>query len=309
MSLSFIKRAEQGNRSALSFVATICICIGALIAGQSLPLMLAILIKRSINGQGMVGQGEIDTMEEIMSFFPYHISFSLLMMGFVFLIFALWFSVKFIHKRKFGTLWSDQDRFRGKNFWLGIFISLILFVVSDLVIHAMDPGYHTWVFDPKKFWIYLPFALLLIPLQTLSEELFFRGYLYQTAGLLSKNKWMALIISASVFGLFHFGNTEMSMGFWKMGIIYIGSGVMIGLSVMISKGIEFGWGFHLVNNLYLSTISTFPGSSLNGPTLFTIPKPSGDRILMEFGVQFLLFALILVVVYRRNVKSLFDPTA
>jgi membrane protease YdiL (CAAX protease family) len=133
--------------------------------------------------------------------------------------------------------------------------------------------------------------------------------LYQGIGLATKNKWLALLFSASIFGLFHFGNSEMIIDFWKMGIIYIGSGVMIGMSVMLSKGIEFGWGFHLINNLYLSTISTFPGSSLSGPTLYAIPKPTGDRILLEFFIQFVIFMLILLVVYRKNVKTLFDQNA
>jgi membrane protease YdiL (CAAX protease family) len=309
MSLSYIKRAEQGNRSALSFIATIFLCIGGLYLGQSIPLTFAIMMKNAINGKEAIVSGDVSTMDKLMGHFPYPISFSLIMLGFVTLIVMLWLSMKFIHRRKFSTLWSDQDRFRWKDFLLGISISIVLFFTADYLVYLTDPTYHTWVFKPEKFWAYLPVALLFIPLQTLSEELFFRGYLYQTAGLATKNKWTALLISATVFGVFHFGNTEMSMGFWKMGIIYIGSGLMIGLSVMFSKGIEFGWGFHLVNNLYLSTISTFPGSSLNGPTLFSIPKPTGDRILMEFGLQFLLFTAILVVVYHKNLKSLFVKSA
>ena len=309
MSLSYIKRAEQGNRSALSFIATIFLCVGALVAGQSFPLGMAIYIKKAINGEEALSSGDLNSVEKLMGHFSYPISFSLLMLGFVFLILALWFSIKFIHRRKFYSLWSDQDRFRCRHFLLALVISIILFVVSDLIIHAINPTYHQWVFNPAKFWIYLPVALIFIPLQTLSEELFFRGYLYQGIGLATKNKWLALLFSASIFGLFHFGNSEMIIDFWKMGIIYIGSGVMIGMSVMLSKGIEFGWGFHLINNLYLSTISTFPGSSLSGPTLYAIPKPTGDRILLEFFIQFVIFMLILLVVYRKNVKTLFDQNA
>lgn len=328
MSLSYIKRAEQGHRSALyiffAHCATIMLSIGAMAAGQSFPLFTAIAIKLSSEGKNSTEIlrefGELKTMDKMMSYFPYHIGFLLIMLGFIFLILALWVSVKFIQRRKFGTLWSEEDRFRGRNFWIAVIISLVLFGGSDFIIHLVNPTYHTWVFDANKFWIYLPFALALIPLQTLAEELFFRAYLYQTFGLLSEylnkllgwslnSKWIALLLSATIFGVFHFGNAEMSIGFWKMAMIYIGSGLMIGLSVLISKGIEFGWGFHLVNNLYLSTISTFPGSSLSGPTLFSIPKPTGDRILIEFAVQFALFTLILCIVYRKNVKTLFSRNA
>ncbi len=307
MSLSYIKRAEQGNHSALSFVASITLCVGVLFLG-GMPLLIAIALKSISKGE-VSDVSSLKTMDRLMGHFPYHISFFLLMLGFVMLVITIWFCIRFIHRRKFVTIWSDQDMFRWKDFLIGLFISLALFVASDMVIHAIDPTYHKWVFDGSKFWIYLPFALILIPIQTLAEELLFRGHLYQAFGLATKNKWTALLLAGIIFGLFHFGNSEMNIDFWKMGIIYIGSGLMIGLSVMFSRGIEFGWGFHLINNLYLSTICTFPGSSLSGPTLFAIPKPSGDRILIEFAIQFILFALILLVVYRKNVKSLFNMNA
>ena len=306
MSFSYIKRAEEGNNSALSYIVTLILCIGVLITGQTLPIYLAILIKNGGDFKALTGLSSID---KIMGFFPYHISFSLLMMGFVLLIICLWFCIRFIHRRKFGTIWSDTDKFRYADFFKGLIISIVLFILSDVIVHFTDPTYHKWVFDPSKFWIYLPFALLFIPFQTLSEELFFRGYIYQTAGLATRNKWIALVISAVIFGMCHFGNQEMSLGFGKMAFIYIGSGLMIGLSVVISRGIEFGWGFHLVNNLYLSTLTTFKGSSLDGPTLYEVPKPTGDRMLIEFCIQFLVFAAILLVVYRKNIKSLLNPNA
>ncbi len=306
MSLSYIKRAEQGNRSALSFIATILICVGGLFVGQSIPIFLAAFIKAGMKGEDI---SNIDTTAKLIGYFPFPVSFGLLMTGFVVLIICLWICMKLFHRRKFSTLWSDQDRFRKKDFLLGLFISILLFVGTDLLTHFLSPADHKWVFDPAVYYLFVPLALVFIPLQTLSEELFFRGYLYQAFGLVGHNKWLAWLASGIVFGLFHFGNVEMDISFWKMGIVYIGSGLMIGLSVMFSKGIEFGWGFHLVNNLYLSLITNFKGSSLDGPTLYTIPKPSSDRILLEFGLMFLIFTLILVLVYRNNVKNLFVRAA
>ncbi len=305
MSLSYIKRAEQGNRSALAFIATLFLCIGGLVMGQSLPIMLVGMIKAKKNG---FDYSQLNTTQKIIDYLPFPLSFSLLMLGFVALIIMLWLGVKMIHRRKFGTLWSDQDTFRWKHFLWGIGISVVLFISADLLIHYLSPGDHKWVFNPSRFFIFLPVALLFIPIQTCSEELFFRGYLYQMFGMAFKNKWLALIISGIIFGAFHFGNQEMGISFWKMAIVYIGSGIMIGLSVLLSKGIEFGWGFHLVNNMYLTLITTFPGSSLDGPTLYMIPKPTSDRVLIEFALQFIVFTGILLVVYRKNVKSLFSPS-
>lgn len=303
MSLSYIHRAEQGNRSALAFIATFIMAAGGLFLGQSVPIYFAALIKASRRGEQVES---LDTAEKLIGYFPFPVSFSLIMVGFVLLLMFLWFGVKFFHRRPFSSLWSDEGRFRGKEFLAGVGISLVIFISSDVIAYFLSPQDHQWVFEPAKYFAFLPLALIFIPVQTLAEELFFRGYIYQGVGLATKNAWLAWLISGVLFGLFHFGNVEMDMGFWKLGIVYIGSGLMIGLSVLLSKGIEFGWGFHLVNNLYLSIITNFPGGSLDGPTLFRIPKPTADRILIEFLIMFAIFAAILFIRYRRNVKNLFD---
>ena len=167
----------------------------------------------------------------------------------------------FIHRRKFGTIWSDEDKFRPKEFIRGLLIFFVLFGIAHFITYAVNPSDYKFVFNADQFFIFLPAALIMVPIQTLSEEMFFRGYLYQAFGIAFRKKWMALIISSIFFGLFHFGNPEMAIDPWKMGFVYIGSGFMIGLCVMFSKGIEFGWGFHLINNLYLSLIVTWPGRS------------------------------------------------
>lgn len=302
MSLSYLKRAEQGNRSALSFIATICLCIGGLVLAQYYPVIVVAKLKNKLSIDPPVN---LDTIQEAINYLPYPLSFSLIMLGFLALLLLLLVSIKFIHQRKFATLWSDQDKFRWKEFAAGIIITLVLAVGSDVVAHYISPHEHTWVFNQTKFIWFLPVALIFIPIQTLSEEVFFRGYLYQMFGLVFKNAWPALIASSIIFGAFHFGNAEMGISFWKMAVVYIGSGLMIGLSVLLSKGIEFGWGFHLINNLYLSLITSFPGSSLDGPTIFSVPKPSADRVLVEFAIQFLVFTTVLLIRYRKNVKGLF----
>jgi len=304
MSLSYIKRAEQGNRSALSFVGSVMLCLGAVMLA-AMPLYTAIIIKNLItNSDKPIGT----TMDQLMGHFSYPVGYSFLMSGFVVIVLMVVFCIRVIHRRKFGTLWSDEDRFRPKEFIKGLVFSIILFSLSDFIVNHNTPGYMTWVFNPDKFWIFLPFALIFIPIQTLAEELIFRGHFYQTFGLVTKNKWVSLVICSVIFGALHFTNAEMGIDAWKVGAVYIGSGLLIGFTVLISKGIEFGWAFHLVNNLYLSTIVTFPGSSLDGPTLYMKPKPSADWILTEFLVEVLILVLVVGVIYRKNLPSLFKET-
>jgi membrane protease YdiL (CAAX protease family) len=311
MSLSYIKRAEQGNRSALSFVGSIIMCFGTMFAA-GIPLFFGIFLKKAMGKKVVIGNAQ-----QLMSNFSEPVGYSLLMTGFLMVLLSVWFSVKYIHRRKFGTIWSEEDRFRPKDFLKGLLFSICLFGVSDLLMHYYDPSYHTWVFNSKRFWTFVPFVLFFVPIQTLAEEALFRGHLYQASGLavnwINKtlhtrlsSKWIAVIFCSLLFGLFHFGNAEMGISFWKMGLVYIGTGLMIGLTVVFSKGIEFAWAFHLINNLYLSTIVTFKGSSLDGPTLFTIPAPHADRVLTEFAIQFGIFLIALMILYRKNIKGLLN---
>ncbi len=305
MSLSYIKRAEQGNRSALSFVGSGMLCLGAVLLA-AMPLYMAIIFKNVFTG---LNEPIGSTMDQLMSHFSYPVSYTFLMLGFVVMVLMVIFCVRIIHRRKWGTIWSDEDKFRPKEFVKGFVFSLVLFGLSDFIVNYNTPGYMTWVFNPDKFWIFLPFALVFIPIQTLAEELIFRGHFYQMFGLATKNKWVSLVICSVIFGAMHFTNAEMGIDAWKVGAVYIGSGLLIGFTVLISKGIEFGWAFHLVNNLYLSTIVTFPGSSLDGPTLYMKPKPNADWILTEFLVEVLVLVFVVCVIYRKNLKTLFnEPT-
>src|SRR5688572_24827059 len=105
MSLSYIKRAEQGNRSALSFVGSFLLCLGSvLLAG--IPLYAGIFFKKIITGSDKEFG---TTMTQLMSHFSYPVAYSLLMSGFAVMIGVVWFCIRFIHRRKFNTLWSDQD--------------------------------------------------------------------------------------------------------------------------------------------------------------------------------------------------------
>lgn len=304
MSLSYIKRAEQGNHSALSFVGSVMLSLGAVMLA-AMPLYTAIILKNLItNSDKPIGT----TMDQLMGHFSYPLAYTFLMLGFVFITLMVIFFIRVIHRRKFGTIWSDEDKFRPKEFLKGLVFSVMLFSLSDVIINYNTPGYFTWVFNPDRFWPYLPLAIIFIPIQTLAEELVFRGHFYQAFGLATKNKWVSLVICSVIFGALHFTNSEMGIDAWKVGTVYIGSGFLIGFTVLISKGIEFGWAFHLINNLYLSTIVTFPGSSLDGPTLYVKPKPSADWILTEFLVEVIILVLVVCVIYRKNLKSLFKET-
>ena len=76
----------------------------------------------------------------------------------------------------------------------------------------------------SRFLPFLFLALILIPIQTSAEELFFRGYVLQGIGLHWKNIWVLSTISGLLFGLPHLLNPEASVNYPLLGFYYFAFG-------------------------------------------------------------------------------------
>ncbi|RZK10905.1 MAG: CPBP family intramembrane metalloprotease, partial [Flavobacterium sp.] len=102
---------------------------------------------------------------------------------------------------------------------------------------------------PVPFAILLVIGILMIPIQTSTEEYIFRGYLIQGFANLSRNKWFPLVMTSLIFGLLHIANPEVGkMGYIIM-IYYIGTGFFLGIITLMDEGLELALGFHAANNL------------------------------------------------------------
>lgn len=127
---------------------------------------------------------------------------------------------------------------------------------SFFIDYFSNPQDYILQFDLPKFAVLAVIALLLIPLQTSFEEYFFRGYLMQGLGIITKNRWFPLVFTSVVFGLMHISNPEVG----KLGpvimIYYIGTGFFLGIITLMDEGLELAIGFHAANNLITALLVT-----------------------------------------------------
>ena len=88
----------------------------------------------------------------------------------------------------------------------------------------MAPEEYVFNFKWRTFLPLLFLGTLLIPIQTSTEELLFRGYLLQGFGVLFKNRWLPLILTSVLFVGLHYANPEVDQ--FGLGIMfyYIGTG-------------------------------------------------------------------------------------
>ena len=169
-----------------------------------------------------------------------------------------------LHRRGPGTLFGRAPRVvRELALTFGVFLILGgAPVVIWILISDMRSGLALGV------WLsFLPLALTGIALQTLAEELVFRGYLLQqlAARFASPFIWMGL--PSLAFGLLHF---DPSLGaIAAVGVIFVTTcfGLVAADLTARTGSLGAAWGFHFANNLLAMLILSVDGR-LSGLALF-----------------------------------------
>ncbi len=210
---------------------------------------------------------------------------------FVFLLIGLVVAVRVIHRRSLRTLVTPAPRIAWRRVGLGLTLYVTLLAVAGVIAWALDPGDVRVSFEPARFLLFLPVVLVLTTLQAGSEELLFRGYVIQTAGLRIRQPLVLASISAVLFLTAHLGNRELGSGFLLLSAYYFGFGLLFALVTLRDDNAELAIGAHVGNNLYGALVIGFAESSLQTPTIF--------RTTGEFrpGASLLVFLAVATAFY------------
>ena len=214
--------------------------------------------------------------------------------GLVFLLLG----VRYIHKRKIITVLTS----RGKLDWSRIFFAFFLWagigIVSFIISYINAPEDFVWNFDLVKFTILVLISFLLLPLQTSMEEVLFRGYLMQGFGTWFKNGFTALILTSVIFGLLHGANPEVEKLGWFVMIFYIGTGLLLGIFVIMDEGIELSLGFHAANNFLAAVLVTVDWGAFHTDALFI--DTSEPNLDFEFFLPVLVFYPLIILIFSKK---------
>lgn len=294
---AFIQQAQRGQNSWKVYLAVVLITFGFFFIGQ-IPISM-ILLK--------AGQSNVLYNDQIAKQVSYPLFFTLLNLQFILALGALMLFTYLFHRRPPISLLTGANKFRFNRLGWGMLSAFLVITLSDLINYMLHPEEYVWQFDADKFFPFLLVALLVFPLQIGFEELFFRGYVLQGVSIGTRSIIAGWIISSVLFGLAHSFNLEVSeFGMLKMLAVYISLGLGLGFVTLYTQGLEVAMGFHLINNLYVALIKTFPGSSLNTPALFITPAPDTDYMVAESIIGMLIFILLAIFPYRiKGWKQLF----
>lgn len=150
--------------------------------------------------------------------------------------------VLFVHRRNPDWLASVRPWFRWRYLVLSMVLALVVFNLFLFLQHLGQP-FPTLQPQPN-YWIFLVVILLTSPLQAAAEEFFFRGYLLQSFHTLApRSPWFGVVCAAALFALFH--GTQNIPLFLDRFLF----GVMVGVLVVKTGGLEAAIGAHVINNV------------------------------------------------------------
>lgn len=287
--MNFIKLANLGKTSFVSYLTTFVLVIAAMLGFGLLPYTLR-LKQLGLPADGTISpQRAIEVMGQnqflFLQLMPFVIAFAMLLL-----------CIKFVHKRPVITLFTTRKSFDWKRFFVSFSAWGVLMLAMLVISYFTSSNKLTWNYDADTFWYLLLIALLVIPLQTTFEETFFRGFLFQATGSIFQKGLTTAIFTGILFGLVHGANPEVKM--LGIGILayYIGTGVFLGLITWKDEGLELSMGFHAVNNIFGAIVVTNSWQVFQSDALLmdhTVPSFSWDTLasmLICFPLLYFFFA-------------------
>jgi CAAX amino terminal protease family. len=217
-------------------------------------------------------------------------------------ILFLYLCIEFAHKRKFISLINTACRVDWKRILKGAGIWFAILTIGSLIELIIDPGNVKITFNPNTFIFLLILSLMVFPLQASFEELFFRGYLMQAVGLLTKKPIIPLLVTSVIFAALHFWNGSDTITSVDIVLQVFIIGLTLGIITLGENRLETAMGVHIANNIFVSVVANTANGGFEGlPSILT--SYEAPNLLQDVSA-FALYALALIVVVFWNKKDM-----
>ena len=287
--MNYIQQAYKGDNKVWMFIITTILVAGIFIANLLFFLFFA------------EGIDIVEEQQKLLEYIPsknFWLAVNLL--PFAFLLGLLFLLVKYLHQRSILSLSTARTKIDWSRVWFSFALITIITLVTFSIGYVLDSSEIVVQFDPLKFTILLVVSLLLFPLQIGLEEYLFRGYLMQHIGAFAKNRWMPLIITSVMFGVFHGANPEVTEMGWIVMVFYIGTGLLLGIMTLMDDGLELALGFHFGNNLLAALLITSDWSALQTDAVFRYVGEEATNSLAEIIMPvFIVYPIILLILSKK----------
>ena len=287
----YIEQVRKQTNTFGLYVVGIFI-LGVVILIGNFPFGMALAAERGPDATQL-------SMVEQMQVLPSNTTLFLLLLPFALAFGAILLITKLLHKLSLRELITTRAKVDWKRIGFSFGTVALSFIVMLIVGYFIDPESVQWNFKPKSFAILVLISIVMVPLQTSAEELFFRGYLMQGLGRVFPMRLLPFIITSTLFGLLHFANPEVD----KLGdiilITYLATGFFLGAITLMDEGLELALGFHAGNNLFLSLFLTSDWTVFQTDSLFIdMSEPN----VVAYIIGPLIIYTVLFLVYAKKYK-------
>jgi len=295
---AYLDLARQGRTGWWRFVLAIVLMLflwqvlGAL---PSVVLLLWVLVDGNPH-TGITPAGQFVGVEPIFSF-------TVTMLASVFFLVGIFLAIRFVHQRPFRTLITPARSFAWGRFFQGFAVWFVLSGLTSLVEAFLYPGRYVWTLDLGRYIPFAFLALVLIPIQTSAEELFFRGYILQCIGLRLRNIWILSAISGFLFMAPHLLNPEARVNYGLMGFYYFFIGAVMAYVTLKDGRLELALGLHAANNLFSALLANYTVTVMPTPSLFTVNTLDAAYSVLAAVLGLIAFILICVGPLQRKLPD------
>ena len=250
----------------------------------------------------------LELMQRAMGLSP--ITYGLFLLTFPAGCLGLYLAQKLVHRRSLKALHTAWANINWWRIFEGFLITV--FVLGGFVFIGSKLGFVDvrLTFNAQAFWGFALVSLILIPLQSGTEEIVFRGYFNQGLMHFVKNKWIVFSITSLGFMALHLSNPEALDGAAAGNLPIVMSGYFffgfaMCLLVWIDDGLESAIGVHAGNNCFAAILVNYEGSVLPTPSVF-LSKP--DVNIDSIATIVTLAVIVGIIWWRRGGPSRSNDT-
>lgn len=267
----FIKQAFQKETDSLVIILNFFKYLG----GSFVVFLAALLGQIPLSVAMLLSDKTPQTMDEMYQILDANLVLVLSLFSFVCAFVGLYVVVEKLHHQKFITIITSRTNVDWKRVFLSFGVWSIVSITAFFITYLIDPDTIIWQFKPLPFFLLFCVTIVLMPIQTTTEELVFRGYLMQGFYNLAQNKWFPLLMTSIIFGTMHIFNPEVEKMGYLILVYYIGTGLFLGIITLMDEGTELALGFHAANNMVASLLVTSDFTVFQTPSIFKdISEPS-----------------------------------
>lgn len=255
MGKTYLDAARQGKNTWLRYLLGILLILFFyLILGLGLSAVLVGAFGGSVADPSTMGP------------FRFYLVFNA---GYLLFLLGIVLAVVLIHRRGPRTLVTSRGSIDKMRIAQGFGLWFALLFANLLVGFVLDPSSFSLGTNLAMFIPFALLALIITPIQTTTEELFFRGYLVQGASLISRSPIFLVLVSGALFVLPHLANPEAREGGIPATLQYFVLGATWALISLRDGTIELAIGAHAANNLFGGLVVSYSGSVMGEtPSLF-----------------------------------------